>query len=317
MIADRLALGIAICLSASFCAFAQQPVGYPSSVYVSGSGRIRSPEEVEAMKRLVDAQRANERIAQLERAPNLSSDGRQTVKFKTKGNAVVSATDYLVPKKLRDRYSEFLKTPLTGIVRLFNTACHTDKNGTAKDDPPDCPGDIVPGGGSYFSFRQRDYVEYPLADVGIKDDLLFSLGSLNEAIIVRLGAIEVQDVDSGSPGMKFLWEFAPAPEIRGAAEQSEALRTGIAADGFRYSSVVSIETDSTYVVRVIAYRPYVLRPDERVKNGLRKSYVFGNDPRRDVTIAFRFIDRDKNGALTMIWKELRSMDSPEFSLSPK
>jgi hypothetical protein len=299
---------------------AQQPVGYPDSVYVSASGRRRGPTEIDAMKRIVDSQRTNARFEEMDSIRDQMSESLpapapqpRTVRS---GKAVISAAEYLMPAKIRSRYADFLKEPGTGIVRLLSGApCEIPNEKERSSDS--CPADIVPGRGMFYSFRQKNYVDYSLADVGIKDNLIFSLGSLNAGILVKLGETPVQNISDSTPGMKYLLEFVPATSVEAAADQSRRLEKGIGDGGFRYSNVVKLDVDVTYALRVVAYRPFynVAGRDGKDKSPIvNRVFPLANDARRDIVVAFRLVGKQSNGDLIMLWKELRNVESPEVLL---
>ena len=92
-------------------------------------------------------------------------------------------------------------------------------------------------------------------------------------------------------------------------------------DGTKYSNQADIVLDSTYLLRIIAYKN-----DNNLQRRLSKLPASPNDPvhvfeklqndnRLDLTIAFRIIRKDEHGNLTIIWRELDRKKPPVITFA--
>lgn len=314
--------------------WAQDPGEYPQNVYFSASGRRRSAQEVEAMKSLVRSQRSNQRFAAMQALADGNRNGSRVSVSTTSIDLSNQAKKYLAPVGgLQNQYESFLKLPDTGMIKLLPAkACAgVDKNNKKEKKfskiIEQCPYIFIPGNGKYFSFRQKDYSDYALADIGFKDNWIFSLGSLNQGILVALGDTAIENLSLTAKGIDYLAEFNPSPDAEGAAKDHQQFEDGLKNGDFNYQKIVEVEKNKTYAVRVIAYNPYYPAPDaDEIEKTVSKSnksaknkgarptriYPLEKDLRQDVIVAFRIVEKEADGSIVLLWKELSRKQAPDL-----
>jgi hypothetical protein len=304
---------LAVLFLSAICAYGQDS---------SRSPYPRNPTNQQETQRIIyeNARRENqfERIRRIA-ATNAARNNSSTVTVSTSSSELTEkAKKYLkTDAAFQDQYKSFLGFPKTGIVNLLpEKACtEIESKPKIKFDKliERCPFIFIPGGGGFFSFRQKDYVNYPLADIGFKDNLIFSLGSLNQGILVDLGDVNIEDISLTSKGTDFLSKYSPAMTLEGAAKESQQFESGLKVDGLTYKNVLAFEKDRTYGLRVVAYDLYSLSQEPEHKE-LVKSHVFSNDQREDIIVVFRVIEKSLDGKIVLLWKELRRTQSPEIMI---
>jgi hypothetical protein len=259
---------------------------------------------------------AAESNRQFEYMMSMSENSRRT------GSVTVSTSSTSLEKRvrkyvrpdsvLRDTYRNFLKLPNTGLNLLMpEKACVVNDGESFEKMLKRCPFNFLAGNGSYFSFRNRDYITSVWADIGIKDNWIFSLGFFNQGILVNLGDVPIENLTLADKGVSYLNNFVPATDLEEADKQYKQFENGFAADGFKYQQVLPVESDRTYALRVVAYN--VAYP-VTVKNGrgTKTIYPFINSDRKDTIVVFRILKKDSDGTLSILWKELTSNPAPEL-----
>jgi hypothetical protein len=176
----------------------------------------------------------------------------------------------------KNKYVEFLKQADTGIFRLLPREKYDGKLS-------------IRGGGAYYSFTRL------INDYGYGSDIELSQGNfsvgfagLDFGFLVLLDDTPLDSVTLEHPGLKFLLSFAPAsvePKIR---EQQRSSSYGIQADGFTYKRSAAALVNTTYALRSIDYSG------------------------ADILVAFRVVRRDADGSMILIWKKLKSFQSPHY-----
>lgn len=287
---------------------------YPSSVYVGPTGRQRSPQEAELMKRVYETQRSIWQTAAVDESLRRSRSPSVSVSLFSP-ELSSAARKFIVPnREIKSKYNDFLKLPGTGIFKLLTPqpCASTEGNKTEKltDIVARCPYIFIKGGGHFFSFRQNEHVDYQIADLGFKDNLFFSYGTLNQGIIAALDNVDLKDISLTSKEVDFLAKFTPAATLEGAAKDAAEFETGFKADGVSYQKSVAAEKGKTYLLRVAAYNPYYMSAASTKKNPSVKIYPLKDDVRKDIIIAFKVVEKTDD-SLILIWKELRRIDSPE------
>jgi len=204
-----------------------------------------------------------------------------------------------------NRHAALLRKPNTGLIKLFpDLDCENDARVVRADET--CLNQIPTS--AFYSFREREHTTDFLADIRLKNDVLVSDGLLMQSILVGLGEMPLENVVPSSEGMKFLTEFKPGETSEQALEQTFRLIKGIEADGYLYRKTLPARENSTYALRVIAYRGKIVQ----TVRGFPFNMLEG-DNRIDVTIAFRLLKKDQaTGVYTLLWKELARRDAPKI-----
>lgn len=206
--------------------------------------------------------------------------------------------------ELFEKYAEFLRQPNTGLIKLI------DDKGCAENTKvvvasEDCLKYTMPGAGSSYSFRTENYRIPRLADLTFTDNSFQATGVLLHGIFVKIGDVPLENVTLESAGLKYLVEFQPEVDYDKAKQIDERLSKGIEQDGFIYRRGFYAVEDMTYVLRSIAYDGKYMR----AVGGITYNEL-NFDKRKDIIVAFRIVDKDAEGSVTILWKELQEKDSP-------
>ncbi len=202
------------------------------------------------------------------------------------------------------KYEQFLQQPKTGIFRLMSDIGCTENVNIIKAD--EICLNFIPES-SYYSFREKEYTIEMLADLRLKNGYLISDGILSQGILVNLGELDLEKVFGENDGLKFLSSFSPDPQSTAAQKQYIQLIQGVKVGNYEYKKVLPIIENATYALRVIAYRGNVFR----IFRGFRFDLLDG-DKRIDLTLAFRVIRKEKDGSVTLLWKEIERKDAPRI-----
>lgn len=214
--------------------------------------------------------------------------------------------DLIPSQNLLAQYDQFLKQENTGIFKLSaDNSCA--KNNSVVAATESCASNTIPGGGTAFSFRVNTHRILHLADLTLEKDILKTDGVMQQGMMVSLGDIELDKVTPETAGLKFLMDFKPALTKKELQKNDQELSAGIKADGFIYRFGFYVDNNSTFALRSIAYRGKIIRSIKGV-NYNEMDY----DKRKDVLVVFRIIEKDQNGDITVLWKELVRKDSPEL-----
>lgn len=209
-----------------------------------------------------------------------------------------------------DKYASFLDQPRTGVFKLFPDIGCVSKNVVSVSG--DCE-KYVPVSSS-FTFRTKVYGDEAYHDIRFLDDRILSDSFFSQGILTVVGDEPIENVDLSHPAFKFLNEFEPDLDPKAAAARAREFRTGVESGSFRYTDSVEPRENATYAMRMIAYRldnglkPY--SPDLSLTEMMFLSLTF--DKRLDVKVVFRVINKDENGGLTIVWKELGRAEAPKI-----
>ena len=207
------------------------------------------------------------------------------------------------------KYEQFLEQAKTGIFRLLpDLGCYENVNIVKADEI--CL-NYIPDS-SFYSFREREHTLEVLSDVRLTNGFLVSDGILAQGILVNLGDVGLEKITTESDGLPFLRSFSPHSSAVEAKNQYFQLLTGIKAGKHEYKKALPAAENTTYALRVIAYRGNVFR---RFRGFLFD--LLEGDKRIDLTLAFRIIRKEKDGTLTLVWKELERKDSPRIKFPKK
>lgn len=270
-----------------------------------GSAASREVEDAFYQLRMLELMR-NETIE----VDPLTAISEITQKFYRKPNKkemklLAPAHDYL------EKYSTFLQQPDTGIIKLnADSSCVESRNVVNAQE--NCLQYSMPGAGTAYSFRVESYRLPYLADLTLSKDILKNDGVLQHGIMVSLGNVPIEDVTLQTNGLKYLVNFEPFLDSESLKSFDNQLRPGIKTDGFVYGLGFYAKNQNTYALRSIAYKGKVMRAYKGI-NYNELDY----DKRKDIIVAFRVIDREENGNLTILWKILARKDSPTLKSKQK
>jgi hypothetical protein len=205
-----------------------------------------------------------------------------------------------------NKYADFLRQPNTGLIKLaadFGCA----ENTRIVVATADCLKYTMPGAGSSFSFRTKNYRLRRLADLTFTNDSFQATGILLHGIFVKIGDVPLEKVNLQTKGLSYLFNFQPETDYEKARVIDRQLSEGVFSDGFQYRRGFYAVENTTYVLRSIAYDGKYFRAVEGVAYN-----EFAFDKRRDVTVAFRIVRKDSDGSVTILWKEILRKNSPKI-----
>lgn len=206
-------------------------------------------------------------------------------------------------------YAQFLGQPGTGIFRLLpDLEC--EANTLVIKATETCLNAIPES--SFYSFREQEHSQEILADIRLKNNHLISDGILSQGILTELGDVALGNVTVASKGLKFLNEYAPQSFSKEAQKQFVQMTKGVKSNDYEYKKIVPAKENTTYAMRVVAYKGNIIRSFK----GYRFDLLAG-DKRIDLILAFRIIRQDKDGAVTIVWKELARKESPKLKFEPR
>jgi hypothetical protein len=218
----------------------------------------------------------------------------------------------IAPKpELVKKFGEFLLQPNTGLTKLINdTGCAENTKIVVATN--DCLKYTMPGAGNSYSFRVKNYRIPRLADLVFTDNSFQAAGVLVHGIIVNVGDVPLDKIGLQSDGVSFLAAFQPEVNYDNARTIDRKLIAGIRQNGFLYRRGLYAAENTTFVLRSIAYDGKYFR----AINGVTYD-EFEFDNRKDVIVAFRIVERDSKGNVTIIWKELQKKDAPVIKIKIK
>lgn len=206
------------------------------------------------------------------------------------------------------KYSAFLSLSNSGIFRLLpDTGCAVnDRVISAKEE---CIKYSMPGAGNSYSFRTENYRIRRLADLSLLSGGLSITGVFMHGIMTNIGDVPLENVTLSSPGVGYLAAFKPSTSPDDVIRTDDRFQKGEEHGGFQYAKQFKVDTNSTYVLRTVAYRGKVLRS----LGGVRYNEL-DFDKRKDVIVAFRVIEKSDDGSVTIIWRQLLEADAPKLKM---
>ena len=210
-------------------------------------------------------------------------------------------------RNLFNKYAGFLRQSNTGLTKLIeDKGCADNEKIVVVSD--ECLKYTMPGAGSSFSFRKQNYRIPHLADLTFTDNSFQATGVLVHGIFVNIGDVPIEQVTLQTNGLKYLVEFQPETNYEKSREIELNLIEGIKRDGFLYRRGLYTVENTTFVLRSIAYDGKYMRSLKGVTYN-----EFNFDKRKDVIVVFRIVEKDKEGNLTILWKQLSDKKSPKIS----
>ncbi len=205
------------------------------------------------------------------------------------------------------KYEVFLKREKTGILKLFPDLGCLSKNVISV--APECRR-FVPMSSS-FTFRTNSYSDPTYHDIHFAQDRISSHSFFSQGIFTVIGDEPIDGVGVTHPAIKYLVDFQSATDPATAGQRAREFQTGIGSGGFRYADHIVPQADTTYALRMIAYRlENTLRPisdETSMTEMMFLSLAF--DKRVDITVVFRILGTDELGGMTILWKEVDRKDA--------
>lgn len=179
-------------------------------------------------------------------------------------------------------FAEFLRQENTGLIRLMPREKY--------DETPNKQTLTIRGGGSYYSFARLTHAYGYGSDIALEHgDLSVGFAGADYGIILKAGAVPLEDVSLGHPGAFFLAGYKAALNEPQARIEQRRFATGDMVDGIKYGNRVEAEVGITYVLRSIDY---------------------GNS---DLLVALKVVRQDSDGSLIIAWKLLKNFPKPELA----
>ncbi|MEO7673117.1 MAG: hypothetical protein ABIU09_03445 [Pyrinomonadaceae bacterium] len=277
----------------------------------------RSPDEAAyrqlQIQRVMDAQ-ARTAMRRAEDEARASAK-RPAEQMPTMSSADIKRIETLLTPHADDlsKYKSFLSQDRTGIFRMFpQTAC--DETRVVRVDG-ECANSVP--GGSRYSFRAG--AKTP--DIHYVDGRLVAKGFFAHHLLASIGDISIDSLAPISRQLKPLADFVPETTYEGARAQSSDIENEMNLDGVKYSDHADLVVDSTYLLRIIAYKN-----GNNLQRRLSREGLSPNDPvwnfeklqtdhRLDLIVAFRVIRKDSSGNITIIWKEISRKKPPVITFA--
>lgn len=208
-------------------------------------------------------------------------------------------------EELKAKYAKFLRQPNTGLTKLIKDKnCSENTKIVSADE--NCLKYSMPGAGNSFSFRKEQYRIARLADLTFTENSFQGTGFLTHTLLVNIGDVGLESVSLQTAGLQYINEFQPEPDYNKGKIIAEKLSEGVKKDNFLYRRGHLAVENATFVMRSIAYGGKSFRAVE----GLTYN-EFDFDDRRDITVAFRIVEKDSDGNVTILWKRLSDKKSPK------
>ena len=207
---------------------------------------------------------------------------------------------------LKTKYADFLGNPKTGLTRLvLEIGCSDSaKVISAKKE---CLKYSMPGGGSSFSFRTRNYRLARLADITYTDNSFQATGQFLNGVFVNLGDVPLESIGLHDPSMEFLTKYTPSVNYRSALYADKVLSIGFIYKGLVHRRALYIKENTTFALRSIAYRGKLYRAVAGVTYN-----ELDFDKRRDTIVVFRIVRTDDDASVTILWKILSEKEAPKL-----
>lgn len=273
----------------------------------------RDPEQVRLAQQKQDWDRVRRNLDTLDslatkriqpNKPPIPFDFRRTIIENIYRNSYFNERELLSPpENLRTKFINFLKKKNTGMFRLVaDLGCDelSNKSGASVI----CEKFSMPGGGSAYSFRRKDYQMWKLADLLYDGKSFLAFGEMSLGFLVNLGDLDLDKVNRQTKGVSFVYSFVPKKDSLDLIKQNAELIEGINQNGFTYKKYLPVIEGETYILRSIAYQGEIFREYQ--------GYRFNEldfDNRQDVIVAFKVVEKDFNGTITILWKLLQSKKS--------
>jgi hypothetical protein len=147
-----------------------------------------------------------------------------------------------------------------------------------------------------------------LSDLSFAENMFITAGQWLHGLLLEIGDVPLENVSLQTKEAESLSKFQAASTVQTAQEIDAKLnQEGIKHQELVYQRLVSARENTTYLLRSIAYRGTI--------NKTVQGYIYNEldyDKRKDILIAFRIVQTDADGSVTILWKQLAVKDSPKI-----
>jgi hypothetical protein len=292
---------------------ATQPAASPAPQTSSGGQNRPTAEQQRQQNAQIDA--AFDALRSLEIPLNVEKSVaeilRQEIQPLYRKPSKKELKNLLPSQALLTQYEKFLKQPETGIFKLSaDSNCAINTNVVVATES--CLSKDIPGSGTAYSFRVKSHRILRFSDLILEKNVVKTDSLLQQGVMVNLGNIGLDEVSTQTNGLRYLFDFKPATSKEELLSIDQTLNKGVKFDGFVYAYSFFVENNTTFALRSIAYRGKVLRSIDGFKYN-----EMDFDKRKDITVVFRIVEKDANGDLTILWKEISRKDSPVIKIDEK
>lgn len=212
---------------------------------------------------------------------------------------------------LKAKHARFLKLSKTGLIKLApDIGCNYSE--LIVDAREKCLQNSIPGGGAYYSFRRSKYVLPTIADLRFYENRFSVAGRIAGGVMVALGDIPLEQLNSKSDGVKFLTDLVPATIRSKANEQMTEFQNGLRKDNYIYTRILPLNNKTVYAMRIIAYQPDEFSVNLKSTKDLYDFIQLEDDKRSDIIMAFRIVEINNDGSIWILWRELSRLDAPKL-----
>ena len=180
------------------------------------------------------------------------------------------------------QFSEFLRTPNTGLVRLlprqkFDSDVYKENQRSM----------TLRGGGAFYSFSRLTHEYGGGSDLAL-DQGQFWVGfaGTDYGFFTDLGDVPLESVSVETPAAAVFGAYKAAKDEAAARTEYRRLVSTVDLGGIPIRNRVPVRGNSTYLLRSVGYL------------------------RSDVLVAFRVVRMDADGSVTILWKMLKKYVTP-------
>jgi len=165
-----------------------------------------------------------------------------------------------------------------------------------------------------FVFRSNNYSDEIYHDIHYQSQRIVSDSFFSQGVFAIVGDEPIEAIDLSHPAVQYLVSIPADSDPKSATAHARAYKTGVEANGYKFTDNFTPQENATYAMRMIAYRlSNSLKPISDETTTIEKMFhSLAFDKRDDVVVLFRILGRDENAGLTIVWKELSRADAPKI-----
>lgn len=183
-------------------------------------------------------------------------------------------------------HAEFLRQPDTGLIRILPREVYESRE-TYKQNRKTI---VIRGGGSYYSFTGRTHEYSAITDIGLEaGQLRAGFAGANYGMLISLGDVPLENISLDTAAVQVLASHVAAVDLPKARIEQGRTGEGTTIEGITYKNRMPVQTNSTFLVRVVNYSA------------------------SDVLVAFRVVRVDTDGSAIILWKMLKKYPTPHLA----